>query len=615
MKPFLEVFPTLQLKAELKSLLEQVEVERLSMSPSKDFLRIYLTCNRLVEKNKIWFLEEEIEKQLLAKTGTKVKIYEKFVLSSQYNPEKLMQVYGKWIYEEIRAYSPVEYSILKKADVQYPEENVVRLVLEDTVLAKGKAEEIVDILIKILNERCGFSVHMEVAYKEKKQNERMKEVYQKVDNQVAEIVAKLHRGEETAAEQEVLSADTGKVKEEKTETQKSAEKKSDEKGAAEKKTAEKNYRPLKRSDNPDVIYGTDTDEEAMSISDIAGEIGEVVIRGKIMLYDEKEIPKIEKTIVMLSITDYTDSIKVKFFVRTEQIGEIKGILKDGPFVKIKGIVDTDKFDHELTIGSVSSIKKIPDFTTPRMDNSVRKRVELHCHTKMSDMDGVSDVKDIVNRAYKWGMPAIAITDHGVVQAFPDANHAWEKHWYKELDKKKAAGEKPDKFNFFKVIYGVEGYLVDDLKTIVVGDKGQSLRDSFVVFDIETTGFSPIKEHIIEIGAVKVENGVIVDRFSRFVNPQMPIPFRIEQLTGIRDDMVADADTIDVVLPAFLEFCEDCVLVAHNAEFDMSFIKEKAERLHIKKEFTYVDTMGIARLLLTEQLCDQYMCHLYHILKV
>ena len=596
MKPFLEVFPTLQLKAELKSLLEQVEVERLSMSPNKDFLRIYMTCNRLVEKNKIWFLEEEIEKQLLAKTGTKVKIYEKFVLSSQYNPEKLMQVYGKWVYEEIRAYSPVEYSILKKADIQYPEENVVRLVLEDTVLAKGKADEIVHILTKVLNERCGFSVHMEVAYKEKKQNERMKEVYQKVDNQVAEIVAKLHAGAETVSEQEEeLPFKADLTKEEKADIQKPAEK-----GSTEKKTSEKNYRPLKRSDNPDVIYGTDTDEEAMSISDIAGEIGEVVIRGKIMLYDEKEIPKIEKTIVMLSITDYTDSIKAKFFVRTEQLGEIKGTLKDGPFVKIKGIVDTDKFDHELTIGSVSSIKKIPDFTTPRTDNSVRKRVELHCHTKMSDMDGVSDVKDIVNRAYKWGMPAIAITDHGVVQAFPDANHAWEKHWYKELDKKKAAGEKPDKFNFFKVIYGVEGYLVDDLKTIVVGDKGQSLRDSFVVFDIETTGFSPIKEHIIEIGAVKVENGVIVDRFSRFVNPQMPIPFRIEQLTGIRDDMVADADTIDVVLPAFLEFCEDCVLVAHNAEFDMSFIKEKAEKLQIKKEFTYVDTMGIARLLLTEQ---------------
>ena len=596
MKPFLEVFPTLQLKTELKSLLEQVEVERLSMSPNKDFLRIYMTCNRLMEKDKIWFLEEEIEKQLLAKTGTKVKIYEKFVLSSQYNPERLMQVYGKWVYEEIRAYSPVEYSILKKADIQYPEENVVRIVLEDTVLAKGKADEIVHILTKILNERCGFSVHMEVAYKEKKRNERMKEVYQKVDNQVAEIVAKLHTGEETASDtEEALPLKTALEQDEKTDVQKLVEKK-----PAEKKTPEKNYRPLKRSDNPDVIYGTDTDEEAMAISDIAGEIGEVVIRGKIMLYDEKEIPKIEKTIVMLSITDYTDSIKAKFFVRTEQLGEIKGTLKDGPFVKIKGIVDTDKFDHELTIGSVSSIKKIPDFTTPRMDNSVRKRVELHCHTKMSDMDGVSDVKDIVNRAYKWGMPAIAITDHGVVQAFPDANHAWEKHWYKELDKKKAAGEKPDKFNFFKVIYGVEGYLVDDLKTIVVGDKGQSLRDSFVVFDIETTGFSPIKEHIIEIGAVKVENGVIVDRFSRFVNPQMPIPFRIEQLTGIRDDMVADADTIDVVLPAFLEFCEDCVLVAHNAEFDMSFIKEKAERLHIKKEFTYVDTMGIARLLLTEQ---------------
>jgi len=583
MKPFLEVFPTLQLKQELKSLLEQTVVERLSITGDRTLLRVFLTSKRLIEKDKIWFLEEEIRKQIFGKTDTAVKIYEKFQLSSQYTPEKLMQIYGKWIYEELKAYSPVEYSILKNADMEFPDEHTIKLVVEDTVLVKGKVDEILRILTKIFNERCGFSVQIEVGYKEKKENSRKKEMKRKVDNEIADILAKMQ-----AATQEGQAEAEAVPQEEKTvEVDNTAK-------------TEAPLRPLKKCNHPDVILGKDIESDAMAISDIEGEIGEVVIRGKIMSYEEKEIPKIEKTIVMLSVTDYTDSIRVKFFVKTAQLGEIKDELKSCPFVKIEGKVDNDKFDHELTIASVVSIKKIPDFTTPRMDNSVRKRVELHCHTKMSDMDGVSDVKAIVKRAYKWGMPAVAITDHGVVQAFPDANHAWEDFWKAEVKKKKEAGEAADKFDFFKIIYGVEGYLVDDQKTIVVGEKGQTLQDTFVVFDIETTGFSPVKDHIIEIGAVKVENGVIVDRFSSFVNPQMPIPFRIEQLTGIRDDMVVDADTIDRVLPEFLEFCQDAVLVAHNAEFDMGFIKEKASMLGLQREFTYVDTMGIARLLLTEQ---------------
>lgn len=226
--------------------------------------------------------------------------------------------------------------------------------------------------------------------------------------------------------------------------------------------------------------------------------------------------------------------------------------------------------------------KIPDFTTARMDNSTRKRVELHCHTKMSDMDGVSDVKDIIKRAKKWGHKALAITDHGCVQAFPDANHAL------------------DHGDDFKVIYGVEGYLVDDLKEIVTNDKGQSLSDTFVVFDIETTGFSPVTNRIIEIGAVKVEDGQITDRFSTFVNPEVPIPFEIEKLTSINDSMVMDAETIEVVLPRFLDFVGNAVLVAHNANFDVSFIRENAERQQIPVNFTYVDTVGIARMLLTGQ---------------
>ena len=195
------------------------------------------------------------------------------------------------------------------------------------------------------------------------------------------------------------------------------------------------------------------------------------------------------------------------------------------------------------------------------------------------MDGVSDVKDIIKRAMKWGHKAIAITDHGDVQAFPDANHA--------------IGKDDD----FKIIYGMEAYLVDDLKGLVEHPMGQSFADTFVVFDLETTGFSPSKNQIIEIGAVKVVNGSITERFSTFVNPKVPIPFEIEQLTSINDDMVLDAPTIDEILPKFMEFCQDAVMVAHNADFDMSFIKHNCSALGLECEKTVLDTVALSRVLL------------------
>lgn len=360
------------------------------------------------------------------------------------------------------------------------------------------------------------------------------------------------------------------------------------------------FKSAKRSDNPDVLYGRDFEEEAIAIEDIMGEIGEVAIRGKILNLDKREI-KNERTILIFDVTDFSDTMTIKMFAKNEQVAEICEGIKPGAFVKIKGITMIDKFDGELTIGSIVGVKKISDFTHSRMDHSVRKRVELHCHTKMSDMDGVSEAKDIVKRAYQWGHPAIAITDHGVVQSFPDANHLIDDLWKAEKGKRKDAGDpNPDKNDFFKVIYGVEAYLVDDLKEIVTNGKGQPLKGSYVVFDIETTGFSPIKNKIIEIGAVKVINGEITERFSTFVNPQVPIPFEIEKLTSINDEMVMEAPVIEEVLPRFLEFCEGCVLVAHNASFDISFIRENAERQQLPFDYTYVDTVGIARVLLPHQ---------------
>ena len=306
---------------------------------------------------------------------------------------------------------------------------------------------------------------------------------------------------------------------------------------------------------------------------------------------------------MFQVTDFTDTITVKIFVKNEQVPEIKPAVDKGAFLKIKGKTAIDTFDHDLTVTSVWGIKKIRDFREGRSDNAPAKRVELHCHTKMSDMDGVTDAAALVKRAYEWGHPAIAITDHGVVQSFPEANHAMEAIDGKFRDKYKEAHPDATKEELkqvsapFKVIYGMEAYLVDDLKGIVVNSKKQSLEQTFVVFDLETTGFSPVVDKIIEIGAVRVENGQITKRFSTFVNPQVPIPFKIENLTGINDGMVMDAPVIGTVLPQFMEFCEGAVMVAHNAGFDMSFIEKNCELQGIAREFTVVDTVAMARFLL------------------
>ena len=340
-------------------------------------------------------------------------------------------------------------------------------------------------------------------------------------------------------------------------------------------------RPLKQGDAPGLIYGRDFEDEPLRLDQVATEMGEITLHGKVISFETREIRN-ERTIIIFSITDFTDTITVKMFVRNEQLAELLGDLKKGAFLKIKGVTTIDKYDGELTIGSITGIKKTGDFTVSREDLSPVKRVELHCHTKMSDMDGVSEVKDIVGRAHKWGHPAIAVTDHGTAQAFPDANHYIERL---------------DKADPFKVIYGVEGYVVDDLTEIAVGAGEESLDDTFVVFDLETTGFSAIKDKIIEIGAVKVVKGEIVDSFSTFVNPRRPIPFEITKLTSITDEMVMEYPDIETILPQFLEFVGDAVLVAHNAGFDVGFIEQNCRYQDIEPHFISVDTVALARVLL------------------
>lgn len=633
-KPFFEVFPSLQLEHNIHDIIGQTSVEKICATKQRDFLRIYIYSTRLIEKKDVWYTEHAIKKQLFPNTNITVKIYEHFELSSQYTPEKLLDLYRESILSELKEYSHIEYNAFRTAQLSYPEQNQLVVTLEDNVLARSKEEELIRILEKVLVERCGFSLSISVNYKEAVTGKHEEEDNLRIQMQVAEIYNRVKgelsqegnlSGEDQA---DLIQGNTQKTVK-KSENVRKAENISGNKkdgvlknrkemagsiggrssqgglrrGEFKKEGFQRKgdfYRSVKRSDNPDVLYGRDFEEEAIKIEELIGEMGEVVIRGKILNLDKREI-KNEKTIIIFDVTDFTDTMTVKMFAKNDQLSEILEGIKKGAFVKIKGISMIDKFDHELTIGSISGIKRIPDFTTSRIDTSPYKRVELHCHTKMSDMDGVSEAKDIVKRAYKWGHKAIAITDHGVVQSFTDANHVWEDLWKEEKGKRKEAGDNaPVKEDFFKILYGVEAYLVDDLKEIVTEDKGQDLNADFVVFDIETTGFSPVNNRIIEIGAVKVSKGEVTERYSAFVNPEVPIPFEIEKLTGIRDDMVMEAPLITKILPQFLEFSKGCVLAAHNAGFDMSFIIENARKQGLNTEFTYLDTVGLARVLLPHQ---------------
>ena len=599
-KPFFSVFSTLKLQKNLHTLMEPMMVERISAKKSGNYIRIYVYGEYLIPKEKIVQVENEITEQLFKGKDVIVKIYERYSLSKQYNLQNLFDEYFESILWEFQNYNHIHHILLKRADIEFLSDSKMRLVVEDTELNKGVVQEVVRILDKIIYERCSVPVEIEVTYKEPQASRYAKESRMKVEKEVSDILSRIVEsspdGEEKVETKESGSQD--KAKESTKVPAKEPAKTNDNKKGFQKFSDYK--RAPKKVDNPDVIFGRDFDDEIIKIEEIDGEIGQVCIRGKIIKLDKRPI-RGERTIVSIDVTDFTDTIAAKIFVRDDHMAPIDENLKEGAFVIINGVAAMDSYSKEVTISSITGIKKTGDFTVPRMDNNAYKRVELHCHTKMSDSDGVSDAKAIVKRAYKWGHPAIAITDHGVSQGFPEAFHAWEALWGEECKRRKEKGEEPlDKQDFFKIIYGCEIYLVDDTNEIVTGDVSKTLQEEFVVFDIETTGFSPLKNRIIEIGAVKVAGGEIVDHFSTFVNPQTPIPFEIEKLTGIRDDMVMDAPVIEEVLPKFLEFCGEAVLVAHNANFDMSFIKENVRRLEIDKQFTYVDTLGTARVLLPNQ---------------
>ena len=335
--------------------------------------------------------------------------------------------------------------------------------------------------------------------------------------------------------------------------------------------------PEEDEDTP-LIMGRNINIKAplVKVADLGADDGTVSLKGEVIFMEDREL-KSGKTLLSFDLYDGSSTMTCKAFLDKNNSKKIIGRIKKAKGITIEGNAQMDQFSGELTVMANTIIESEGIKKEVRQDNAEVKRVELHMHTKMSQMDAMTSATDLIKRAMSWGMKSIAITDHGVVQAFPEAH-------------KLLGVNNPD----MKVIYGVEAYLAPDAKQCVTNGKDQDIDTTYCVLDLETTGFSAVTEKITEVGIMKVKNGEVIDEFSCFVNPEKPIPQRVVEVTNITDEMVKDAETIDKVFPKVLEFIKGSVLVAHNADFDVGFLKQNAKNLGYDFDFTYVDTLGLAK---------------------
>ncbi len=366
-------------------------------------------------------------------------------------------------------------------------------------------------------------------------------------------------------------------------TVKSDGKKSD--GPTAKAVSEINFVNLPiLNEGAEIIRGSKISNNAqlIDLKDLTEDSGKITVWGDVFSYDERISRDGRTAIITLYLTDYTGSMIVKIIDKADK-AEIYKNLKGGASVIITGDVTFDKYDNDINISPKDIMKVVKIKETDEADE---KRVELHLHTNMSAMDAITPASELVKRAYSWGHKAIAITDHGVCQAFPEAMYTVDKI-------RKDGGD-------FKVIYGVEAYQINDDVSVFIGATNKKFTDEVIVFDVETTGLSASTERIIEIGAVKVRNLEIVESFNIFINPQREISDFITNLTGITNEMVADAVLEKEGIEQFIEFCgENPLLIAHNAPFDTSFIFAALTRNNIDYKFSYMDTLQLSRVLLPD----------------
>lgn len=533
-KSILELFPEVSQYGKLAEIFENTKLIAINLYKKTRRLEIQITSDELIPARAIHQLEKNMAGSFSLDA---ISIKPQFSVSIPL--EELLEQYWESILYMINSRVALSRGVMAGCTWELQEKKL-RIHLKTKGSAVLKVRNCDQLLEKIFEESFGASVKVEFADPEMDDETYVRYLTQK-ENQEAKVVSNV-----IATVAPPPPEGEGKPKEQKT------------------------------MDSSGVILGKNFTDSIMRMSEVTQDSGKVAICGDIFRVEPREL-RSGKFIYIFDITDYTSSVTVKFFVEKDDMPYIQESVKEGMYVKIRGEAQYDKFAKELAIMASDIVEQQKPF---KMDTAEVKRVELHLHTQMSTMDGITPAKDLVKRAAQWGHKAIAITDHGVVQAYPDAFETGKKH-------------------NIKIIYGVECYILDDNLPFVVNSNGQALDGDFVVFDIETTGLYAERDKITEIGAVKVSGGEVVDTFSTFVNPGIPIPANITKLTGITDEMVQEAPAIDTVLKDFLEFSKGCILVAHNASFDVGFIRHNAGQLQYQVNHPVLDTLQLSRKMFPE----------------
>lgn len=556
MKTLGEVFDS-QFGINLPQQISQGELTQLNINKQARLITLAVKFNGLVERNTLFDTEKLITKTLAYHT----------VIKPHFPTELFSADYFPQLYAAVRRDIPSINGTLNNAEVRFENNTLtINLLNGGKTLLDSKGFD--KALIKLISEE--FNLYISVNYTGTFEVEENSEEYKAA---IQDAQEKINRENlQKAAEFYQEEVETAEKREEKHTENTTVEIEVREGKFVTPQIIQSSIRPL---------YGRSIRGKMIPISSISGDSGRIVVWGDVFDIEKKVTKSGDKNIFTIDITDYTGSTTAKVFNSIKESAVIDNI-KKGDTIVVQGDVEYDKYAGELVVNarSIGTAQKVKV-----VDNAEKKRVELHMHTNMSQMDAVTSAGDLVNRAYQWGHKAVAITDHGVAQAFPDA--------MKAADKINKDEEK------IKIIYGVEAYFMDDLVESVKGDADTGFDGTFICFDIETTGLSAARDKITEIGAVKVENGVITDTFSTFANPEMPIPQKITQLTGITDDMVKDAPSQSEAVDAFLEFAGDNVLVAHNAPFDTSFIAKACEDMGREYNYTSIDTVAISRAILTD----------------
>ena len=518
----------------------------------------------------------EAEKQIKIKDLEKFEIYleNRFQLKNVLIRIKYLEKFETNIekeWEDIISYisrkHPLTKALLRGSKIEVEGSNVnVNLAFKGKALLDGKNFNIVlSELIKNI-----YGENYKIQFVENISEEKLKEYQAHLESLEEQVV--------NIAKAEMVEAAGSKKSEKKVSSATNENNNSTnvEQGVA--KPVESNNEKAEEDTTNPVIYGRvgKMSDPLVKVADLTIDSGKVMIDGEILATETREL-KSGKILAMFNLFDGSSTITCKVFLEAEKSKAILKRMNSAKGVKVIGTAQFDPFAKELGVIANAIVESTGIKREVRQDNSQEKRVELHMHTQMSQMDAMTSAEDLLKRAVKWGMKSIAITDHGVVQAFPEAHKYLEK-------------AHPD----LKVIYGVEAYLAPDTVSCISFSKGQDLDATYCVLDLETTGLSFRTEKITEVGIMKVKNGEVIDEFSCFVNPEKPIPQKVVEVTNITDDMVKDAETIDKVFPKILEFVGDSILVAHNADFDIGFLKYNASQLGYELNNTYLDTLRLAK---------------------